>query len=193
MAHDMLVAFLQMDPLRYLVVGFDSSPFSELALFRALKMTEFSQFALVHVVSVLEAEDDFAILPNGLRLSSWSASETMRLTVTRLTEVSNRLGRFTRVVPHVRTGAPGPALVDFARRYQADMVVVGAQGIGASSKPLGSVTRHLLEELALPLRIEALPLDRTWAPTRSAHPASVLRSHDLLLSQKNVAPRVALN
>lgn len=193
MARRMLSFFSEMDPLRYLVVGFDGSPFSELALFRALQMTEFTQFALVHVVTVLEAEDNFASLPNGIRLSSWAAAEAMRLTVTQLTETSNRLGRFARVIPHVRTGATGPALVDFARRYQADMVLVGARGMGDSPAPLGSIARYLLEELSLPLRVESLPLDRAWAPAPRALRASARTSQELLLSQKSVAPRVALN
>lgn len=182
-----------MEPIRYLVVGYDGSPWSELALFRALRLTEFSQFALVHVVTIVEAEDEIATLPSGVRLSSWAAGEAVRLTITRLAEASNHLGRFARIVPHVRAGAPGPALADFARRYQADMVLVGARGAGISSSPLGSVARHLLEGLSVPLRVEALPLDRGWAPTPSSPRTHPTRTNELLLWRKNVAPNVASN
>lgn len=193
MARHMLSFPASMDPLRYLVVGFDGSPYSELALFRALRITEFTQFALVHVVTAVDVDEDVATLPNGLRLSCFAASEALRLMATRLADTSNRQGRFARVVSHVRSGKPGPVLAEFARRYQADMVLVGARGIGESSSPLGSVTRSLLESLPTPLRIEALPLDRAWVPSPSVHAVGASRHGELLLSRKNAAPRVALN
>src|SRR5690606_21916542 len=104
---------LTMVPLRYLVVGFDGSPLSELALYRALRLTEFTQFALVHVVTVLDEDGDLVVLPDGMRLPEWSATEMMRLTVLGLAGRSRRLGRFARVVPHTCFGRPAVALASF--------------------------------------------------------------------------------
>lgn len=158
-----------MVPLRYLVVGFDGSPLSELALYRALRLTEFTQFALVHVVTVLDEDGDLVVLPDGMRLPEWSATEMMRLTVLGLAGRSRRLGRFARVVPHTCFGRPAVALASFAKRYQADMVLVGARGADDTSESLGSVPKELLEKLELPLHIESFPLDRAWAnlPSRT--------------------------
>lgn len=170
-----------MPPLRYLVVGFDGSPLSELALFRALHITEFTQFSLVHVVTVVDEEDDLVVLPDGARLLEWSATEMLRLTVLGLVGRSKRLRRFARVIPHTCSGRPAAALADFARRYRADMVLVGARGTADTSEPLGSVPRELLGSLDVPLKIESFPLDRAFAsePSRTGKAAEV-RSLSLL-------------
>ncbi|OQX70366.1 MAG: hypothetical protein B6A08_00630 [Sorangiineae bacterium NIC37A_2] len=182
-----------MVPLRYLVVGFDGSPLSELALFRALRLTEFTQFSLVHVVTVVEDEDDLVVLPDGVRLPEWSASEMLRLTVLGLAAGSKRLGRFARIIPHICAGRPAASLADFARRYQADMVLVGARGTGDTKKPLGSVPRELLEKLDIPVQVETFPLDRAFAsePPRTGE-AALARALSLL-SPRAHPTRVELN
>jgi nucleotide-binding universal stress UspA family protein len=47
---------------------------------------------------------------------------------------------------HVETGAPGPTILDAARRHEADLVVMGAHGrTGFDRLFLGSVSEHVVK------------------------------------------------
>jgi nucleotide-binding universal stress UspA family protein len=49
--------------------------------------------------------------------------------------------------PEVRTGSPGPTIVDFAREWDADLVIMGSHGrTGLARLLLGSVARSVLHQ-----------------------------------------------
>lgn len=55
-------------------------------------------------------------------------------------------------------GEVGPVLVDMAAQLQVDMVIVGAQGLGALERVLmGSVSRDVLNHCSAPVLVVRLP------------------------------------
>jgi nucleotide-binding universal stress UspA family protein len=66
-------------------------------------------------------------------------------------EVRDRVGRLTRGTP---TGRPAEEIVAAARAFDADLVVVGARGLGGMKRLLlGSVSEHVLRDARCPVLI----------------------------------------
>jgi nucleotide-binding universal stress UspA family protein len=127
------------------VVGYDGSGLSESALKRAVELAGSSSFALIHVVTLVSENKGRIILPNGHSFTSAGAIEATRLTVGALVESWGMARPSIRVLAHIRVGSGPQALIDFAYRFHGEQILVGATGIGNSSKPIGSFAQGLLE------------------------------------------------
>ncbi len=148
-----------MDGLKNIVISYDGSSLSELAVRRALLMTQGSTLALIHVVMVVEesGSDDYR-LPSGEMLPRHVALEMLRLSL-RAQVVSWGLDSpRVRLVAHMRVGAVARTLVDVSYRFRADLLVLGAHGASRAAGSVGSVAREVLDWTRdLPVHIEASP------------------------------------
>lgn len=143
-----------MDAPQHIVVGYDGSPLSELALHRALRLTENAPFAMIHVVCVVKDEDDNVRLPSGQLLSRWAALDSLRHTLHATTKNWGRSSS-VRVVAHLRSGEPGQAIIDLAYRYHADQLILGAASFGSSRQlRVGSTARKVMENCEIPVHVE---------------------------------------
>ncbi len=149
--------FRNMDTPQHLLVGYDGSALSELALHRAFRMIEHAPFALVHVVAVVdEGAGDYVRLPSGELMTRWAALDSIRLMVAGVTEELRKRHPQARVIAHLRAGEIAESLVDFAYRFHIDQIVVGARGQSVwSETALGSVPEKLLGLTEIPVHIEA--------------------------------------
>jgi nucleotide-binding universal stress UspA family protein len=144
-----------MDAPQHLVVGYDGSPLSELALHRALRMTEHAPFGMIHVVSVVQEDGQSVILPTGERLSRWAALDTLRHILDRTTKSWNLRRPQIRVIAHLRAGEPAQTLVDLAYRYHADQILIGVGANRTPSAPIGAVAARVLELSEIPVHLES--------------------------------------
>lgn len=140
---------------QHLVVAYNGSRLSELALHRALKLTEHTAFGMIHVVCVVKEEGDTLILPTGEKLSRWAALDTLRLILDRTTRSWGLRTPQVRVVAHLRTGDPAQAIVDLAYRYHADQIVVGQGSSAPTNTPIGPVSARILELSEIPVHLES--------------------------------------
>jgi nucleotide-binding universal stress UspA family protein len=134
-----------MEGVRNLLVGFEGSPLSWMAVRRALLFSRSASFALVHVVVVVERVGNDYLLPSGERLSPHAALDFARLSLTQQAREWGLDSPHVRLILHLRVGAPGRCLVDLAYRFAADIVLVGAHGSDAPQGYVGSVAREVLD------------------------------------------------
>lgn len=173
-----------MDTPQHVLVGYDGSPLSELALHRAFRMVEHSTFALIHVVCVVdEGPGDAVRIPAGHLMTRWAALESVRLIVKGETEALRVRYPQARMIVHLRTGDVASALVDFAYRFHIDQIVVGAHGRSThGSSTVGSVSNKLLTLTDIPTHIESplgsVPPPAPGNPLRWAYIASDRRPND---------------
>ncbi len=146
-----------MDAPQHVLVGYDGSTWSELAIHRAFCMVEHSAFALIHIVAVVGAgPGDDVRLPSGELMSRWAALDSIRLMVATTTETSRTRFPQARVIAHLRTGDIAQSLVDFAYRFHVDQIVVGVRGQGTrQGNGVGSVATRILGLTEIPIHIEA--------------------------------------
>jgi len=148
-----------MEGLKNIVIGYDGSTLSELAVRRALLMTQGSTLALLHVVMVVEecGSDDYR-LPTGEVLPRYTALEMLRLTLRTQVQSWGLDSPRVRLVAHMRTGAVVRTLVDVSYRFRADLLVLGAHGDSRVAGSVGSVAREVLDWTRdLPVHVEASP------------------------------------
>lgn len=134
-----------------IVVGFDYSPISELALRRAFDLASREEVAEVHVVTVILLGDSggagIAGVPIHPVISADAAHEALeKKTGEVLAEWKKTTGRsFKRLVTHVRSEAPAAEIAQLASDLAADLVVVGTHGHrGFSRLLLGSVAEGVV-------------------------------------------------
>jgi nucleotide-binding universal stress UspA family protein len=159
---------MHMNAPHHVLVGYDGSPLSELALHRAFRLVEHASFALIHVVSVVEeAPGDRLRLASGEVMSRWAALDSVRLMVAGVTKDLRSRYPQARVIAHLRTGSVAQSLVDFAYRFHIDQIIVGARGQGEHCVTcLGSVASSILGLTEIPIHIES-PLLSVPAMVRS--------------------------
>lgn len=177
-----------MDVPQHVLVGYDGSPLSELALHRAFRMVEHSAFALIHVVAVVDdGVSDYVRLPTGQLMSRWAALDSVRLMVAGVTQELREQFPQVRLIAHVRTGEPAQALVDFAYRYHIDQIILGARGQNSSSQSsLGSIASKILSLTEIATHIEG-PI-YSLPPLSTAHPLRWA-----YISDKNSSPSRSSN
>lgn len=79
----------------------------------------------------------------------------------KLEEAAHRLPGAGSAVCHAVTGPPGPAILDLAQREGADLVVVGAAGVGRlGGSFLGTTAQRVLRGAAVPVLVVRRPLHR---------------------------------
>ncbi len=55
---------------------------------------------------------------------------------------------------HIETGIPAKKILDFAKRNEADMIVIGGRGLGiVEGFLLGSVSQQIIEQAACPVLV----------------------------------------
>lgn len=142
---------------RVVVVGMDYSPLAEAALHRALRLTEGAPHATVHAVTVARHAGKTVILPDGARMSSWAASEAVRLQLAERVKQWPSVGPANlRVVGHVRGGPPAKALLDMAFRLNAECIVIGSHGGDPSDvSRVGGVAKEILADAKVDVHVEA--------------------------------------
>jgi nucleotide-binding universal stress UspA family protein len=152
-----LLIGLFMDAPQHVLVGYDGSPLSELAVCRAFRIVEHSPFALIHVVAVVEEEPgDRVRLPSGELMSRWAALDSIRFMVASLTEPLKQRYPQARVIVHLRSGEVAQALVDCAYRFHVDQIVLGVRGQGSPHDTrLGTVPTAVLSLTEIPTHIES--------------------------------------
>lgn len=136
------------DPAR-LLVGFDFSPLSELALAQAASMASRAPAAAIHIVAVVGSRE---------RLSN-SNGDDIRF------EVAERLkagaesalraaaaGPGVRVFAHVVLGDPAEEILAIAADVEADMIFVGTHGRhGVKRLLMGSVAEKVVRDAGCPV------------------------------------------
>lgn len=152
-----LLGPLIMDAPQHVLVGYDGSPLSEMALNRAFRMVADARFALIHVVCVISEGPGASVrLPTGEVMSRWAALDGIRLMVFAVSEPWRAKFPHARVVVHLRAGDVAHALVDFAYRFHIDQIVLGARGHREkSTEQVGSVCSSVLALTDIPTHLEA--------------------------------------
>jgi nucleotide-binding universal stress UspA family protein len=122
---------------RWIVVGTDFSDGAQDALDRALRLAQDSR---TNVVLVHAYEDELG--------ASAAADPTSRLLeqLTREIDMSSATRRGIHVEPLVRRGPPWEKILNVAKEYGAEMIVVGGNGQRGVVRgvPLGSVASRVL-------------------------------------------------
>jgi len=158
------------------VVGYDGSPLSELGLRRAVEEAMRTDFAVVHVVAVVEAVGSLVKMPDGMLVNPWAGLSALRLTIRELLRTWGVSDQLVHVVAHVTTGEPGPTLVDLATRLEANSISVGLCGAGSSHGPtVGSVARYLAKNATCKVQLQSL-----LVPREQARPGDPLRLYLVL-------------
>lgn len=138
-----------------IVVGYDASPLSELALYRALRSAQKSVFCMVNILMVAEKTAAGVRLPSGENVPSWVARETLRHD---LQEKASRWGiedPRIRILANLRWGEPAQEIVEFSYRMHAEQIMVGARSSTSSSLRIGSTAQQILGLTDIPVHVEA--------------------------------------
>lgn len=149
-----------MERMTQLIVGYDGSPWSLLAVRRALSSCESSSFSLVHVIQVVETlEDGRVVLPDGAICERLTALESLRLTVQKYAEQWELERPSVRVMAHLKSGPVARTLIDSAYRYRATGLYLGAHSRAPHCNRVGETTQEVLQWTSdLPVYVESLPL-----------------------------------
>lgn len=109
---------------------------------------------MIHVVCVARTERGQVILPQGQRLSRWSAVETLGHIIRAHCRDCRATHEHVRIISHLLEGEPASALVDFAYRHHASQIFIG---IGDQRHPsgIGRVAAEVLDLSEIPVHLEA--------------------------------------
>ena len=150
-----------MDAHSHIVVGFDGSTTSELALHHAFTTNAGSPYGMVHVACFVEQTVDGVRLPTGEEMSRWAAGDYLRHVVKHLAKGWVHGKAEVRVAIHLKGGDPDQSniareLVDLAYRLHADQIVVGVRGHGlVRDGKVGRTTQAILDHSDIPVHVES--------------------------------------
>ena len=142
-------------PYRRVIVGVDFSEGSALAVEAALRWAPEAEVTVAHV---LPTRFDAFMLDSGM-----FPEEVDQLRRRRLDEAGYRLEEFVerwpgRVRPHLADGPAESMLEDVARRRNADLMVVGSRGAGATKIVLlGTVAASVLRAMPCDVLVARVP------------------------------------
>ncbi len=129
--------------IREIVVGADFSRDSRRAVAYAGELAK----ALDAGLTVVHVDEKAAFVPGSDLAQAERASDQTNLQAA----VAELVSRGVRARGVLRPGLPAQGLCEVAREQQADLLVVGTQGIGCLTKMLGSVTERLLRDAPCPV------------------------------------------
>lgn len=138
----------------------DFSPHSERALGLALELAELSGA----VLTIMTAVDPFLDLATS---ASGHADVLMRQTQDEMTGLLERTGLAARSLTRppaisIVTGNAAEEIIKLVAEYDADLVVMGTQGLsGARRLVFGSTTEKVLRESMVPVLAVPMPTDAT--------------------------------
>jgi nucleotide-binding universal stress UspA family protein len=150
-----------MDAHSHIVVGFDGSTTSELALHHAVTTNAGSPYGMVHVACFVEKTADGVRLPTGEKMSRWAAGDYLRHVVTQLAKGWAHGGAEVRIAIHIKGGNPDESnvareLVDLAYRLHADQIAIGVRGHGLDrGGRIGRTAQAILDHSDIPVHVES--------------------------------------
>ena len=130
------------------VVGYDFSPSSRAALYRAIALATRAPFHVLHFVCVIEPDSPLPSLP--ARKVDYEYAERVQQAVTE--QIQLELGATKSKLRihfnvHARIGKPADEILQLAREVGADLIIVGSKGLkGVERFVLGSVSEKVVRE-----------------------------------------------
>jgi nucleotide-binding universal stress UspA family protein len=144
-----------------IVVGFDLSEPSEVALDQAIDLAQAHEDCRLHVLAVLDEHNG---LPGLADVGDFAAAERTQTALATL--VDKRLlearSRPVNLFLHARIGSPAVEILELAEEAEADLIVVGTHGRrGVSRLVLGSVAERVVRHARIPVLVSrpGLPHD----------------------------------
>jgi nucleotide-binding universal stress UspA family protein len=136
-----------------IVVGFDLSEPSEVALDQAIELAQAHEDCRLHVLAVLDERNG---LPGLAEVGDFAAAERTQTALATL--VDKRLlearSRPVNLFLHARIGSPAVEILELAEEAEADLIVVGTHGRrGVSRLVLGSVAERVVRHARLPVLV----------------------------------------
>jgi nucleotide-binding universal stress UspA family protein len=138
-----------------IVVGTDFSELADGTLDHALHQASLREGSMVHVVHVTP---DVCVGPERAG-HAMSADATVDLVRRRVCERMDRMPahldkrRIRRVEAHFRHGSPAEGIAQLAADVDADVILVGSHGVGATTPYLGSVAERISRLARCPVRV----------------------------------------
>lgn len=138
---------------RHILVAYDGSTTSDRALSHAVKIAKRNpggRFTVAHVIHrPLTAFEGFGwVIPEGYqeKLKEYEESLTQKAEAA------------IKDLPYGRTvmlgGVPAQAILDYAKEYNCDLIVMGSRGLGPFKEwMLGSVSHHVVQQSHIPVLI----------------------------------------
>lgn len=145
----------------HVVVAYDFSPSSEIALNRAV---EVAARAPQHVLHVITALDPHAHPLHGV---SYQAADELHQQISERVAAAFAARDTTAEVKffvHARIGAPATEILFLAEEIGADLIFIGAHGVtGVKRLLLGSVSEHVVREARCPVMVAR---EKTYADVK---------------------------
>lgn len=141
--------------LKKILIAVDDSPFADRAANLGIELAEAvnAEIAFVHVF-------DAAATPAGAwgfpadRISAMSELEGKRLLTKFHDAVPPKMAADSRVHDFVESGKPAAAIVEVAKKWHADLIVMGSHGRGKVAGILmGSVSQDVLRQAPCPILV----------------------------------------
>ncbi len=134
-----------------IVVGYDGSEHAKAAIEFLKKLKEFNE-AEIHIVTVIDLAQLYSYgveIPQSVfeNIKKHSEDELKKV----VEEIKSAGGKAVAVLIE---GSPADAILDYAQKIQADMIVVGSRGLSTfKGLLLGSVSAKLVRESKLPVLV----------------------------------------
>ena len=137
-----------------IVVPTDGSENAKRALEHALAVADrnHAELIIVHVANIVSAISNFDQTPiSGGYVSEQIAEETGKEI---LNDVVKEIPTGVKVKSVFEVGSPGPALLAVAKKYNADLIVMGSRGLGPlKGLFMGSVSSYVTSHSTCPVLI----------------------------------------
>ena len=146
-----------MKAYKNIVVPTDGSVNSKRALEHAVLLATSMQasITLVYVANIVSVISNFDQIPN----ASGYVTEQVALDMEEegkgvLEEFSKEIPQDVEVKSVFEVGSPGPAVLSVAKKYEADLIVMGSRGLGVvKGVLLGSVSQYIVEQSKCPVLV----------------------------------------
>ncbi len=140
-----------------IVVPVDGSENGKRALQHAISVSERNeaQLIIVHVANIVSAISNFDQTPISGGYVSEQIAEDMEETGKEiLNDIVKDVPADLKVKSVFEVGSPGPAVLAVAKKYNADLIVMGSHGRrGLEKLVLGSVTQRVLGVVHIPVLV----------------------------------------
>ena len=135
-------------PTPTIVVGYDGSPASHLAVERAIDRVDHGKLIIVHAYRIPVEDMGVAYYEQMLLAASEQAAAT-------IDDLEQRFPRLSGVdfEASAVAGPPGDVICRVARHRHADEIVMGSRGLARVRALLGSVAHDVLSEATCPVLI----------------------------------------
>lgn len=134
----------------------DGSELAEAALARGI--TVIAETDRLIIATVVEPVDPMLVVGTGIAGGVMSEAEAQRAYDDRSAEAQRQADAARAVIGNdaaetmILSGAPGPALCEFAESVSADVIVIGTRGHGGLRRAvLGSVSDHVVRNAPCPV------------------------------------------